>query len=52
MHVEGQAEGVAGREQVGARVQVRGYVVRGLGGEEGEEGGDCWVEGEGGRWCG
>ena len=36
--MEGQAQGVAGGEEVGPRVQVRRYVVGGLGGEEGEEG--------------
>lgn len=35
--VEGEAEGVAGGEEVGAGVEVGAYVVRGLGGEEGEE---------------
>lgn len=52
MHVEGQAHGVAGCQQVGARVDVGRYVVRALGGEEGEEGGYCGVEGEGGWWGG
>lgn len=52
--MEGEAEGVAGGEEVGSGVQVDGYVVGGLGGEEGEEGGGgcvCWG-GEGGaaRW--
>ena len=36
-HVEGEAERVAGGEEVGEAVDVRGYVVRGLGGEVGEE---------------
>ena len=36
--MEGEPERVAGREQVGACVQVGGDVVGGLGGEEGEEG--------------
>lgn len=45
--MEGQAERVALGEEVGARVQVGGYVVRGLGGEEGEEG-----EVRGGGWWG
>lgn len=47
-HVEGQAEEVAFGEEVGASVQVRDYVVRGLGGEEGEEGGGVVVGGGGG----
>lgn len=38
--MEGEAQGVAGGEEVGARVQVGGYVVGGLGAEEGEEGAD------------
>lgn len=37
-HVEGKAESVACCEEVGARVEMGGYVVWGLGGEEGEEG--------------
>lgn len=44
--MEGEAEGVAFCEEVGARVQVGGYVVGGLGGEEGEEG-EVWVRGWG-----
>ena len=45
--MEGEAEGVAGREEVGARVDVGGYVVGGLGTEEGEE----LLDGGGeGRW--
>lgn len=43
--MEGEAERVAVGEEVGARVQVCGYVVGGLGGEEGEEG---WGGGCGG----
>lgn len=35
--MEGEAQGVTGCEEVGPRVQVRRYVVGGLGGEEGEE---------------
>lgn len=50
-HVEGQAEGVARGEEVGAGVQVGDYVVGGLGGEEGEEGGG-WVGGGGGSLLG
>ncbi len=45
--MEGEAEGVARGEEVGAGVQVGDYVVGGLGGEEGEEGGG--VVGGGGR---
>lgn len=36
--MEGEAEGGACGEEVGARVDVGGDVVGGLGGEEGEEG--------------
>jgi len=50
-HVEGEAEGVARGEEVGAGVQVGDYVVGGLGGEEGEEGGG-WVGGGGGSLLG
>ena len=46
--MEGEAERVALCEEVRARVQVGGYVVGGLGGEEGKEG-EVGVCGGGGR---
>lgn len=45
--MEGEAERVAGGEEVGAGVDMRGYVVGGLGAEEGEEGTDGGGEGGG-----
>lgn len=45
--MEGEAEGVALGEEVGAGVEVGEDVVGGLGGEEGEEG-EVWGRRDGG----
>lgn len=49
--MEGEAEGVAGGDEVGESVDVGGYVVRVLGVEGGEEGLQGFGEDEwGGGW--